>query len=62
MHKRSYRQMKREADERAKKDQDIFKERQLRIARDTIRMSPVMAKIMGGMTVEEAEKIIEESK
>ncbi len=37
---------------------DIAHRHQLRIARDTLRMSDAGAKIMGGMTKEEARKIL----
>lgn len=32
----------------------------LKIARDTLRMSDVMARVMGGMTKNEARRVIEE--
>ena len=36
----------------------VFEKHQLRIARKTLKMNDPMALIMGGMTKEEAEKII----
>ena len=36
------------------------KQHQLKIARQTLKMSPVMVKIMGGMTIEEAKQVIAE--
>lgn len=38
---------------------DVFKKHQLAIAKATLRMSDTGARIMGGMTKEEAKKIIE---
>lgn len=35
-----------------------FEKHQLRIARDTLRMNPVIVPVMGGMTIEEAEEIV----
>ena len=37
---------------------DVFQQHQLRIARQTLRMSDVGAQIMGGMTKEEARQFI----
>ena len=37
----------------------IFEKHQLKIAKNTLKMSDVGARIMGGMTKEEAKKIIE---
>ena len=36
----------------------IFEKHQLRIAQDTLRMTPAMARVMGGMTHEEAREVI----
>lgn len=41
---------------------DVFEKHQLAIAKKTLKMTPVMAKIMGGMTYEEAKKIVEKHK
>ena len=38
---------------------DIFDRHQLKIARQTLKYSDIGAKIMGGLTKEEARKIIE---
>ena len=40
------------------KNLSIPERHQLRIARDTMRMTPAMARIMGGPSVDEAIKII----
>ena len=37
---------------------DIFERRQLKIARDTLKMSDVGAMVMGGVTKAEAKEII----
>jgi len=37
---------------------NIFDKHQLRIAKDTLRMNDVAVKILGGMTKEEAVKVI----
>jgi len=36
----------------------VFDKHQLKIARDTLKMNDVMAKILGGMTKEEAREVI----
>ena len=36
----------------------VPEQNQLKIARDTLRMNDVMAKVLGGMTKEEAREII----
>ena len=41
-----------------KKTLSVFEQHQLKIAKDTLKMNPIMAKIMGGMTIEEAKVII----
>ena len=35
---------------------------QLRIARDTLKMSDIMAKVMGGMTKKEAKELLKKRK
>ena len=42
----------------AKKTLSVFDKHQLKIAKDTLKMSDVGAAIMGGMTKEEARQII----
>ena len=42
----------------AKKNLSVFDKHQLKIAKDTLKMSDVGAAIMGGMTKEEARQII----
>ena len=43
---------------RRKRELSVFDKHQLRIAKDTLRMSDVGARIMGGMTKEEARDVI----
>ncbi len=43
-----------------KKNLSVFEKHQLKIAKDTLKMSDSAVKIMGGMTKEEAKKIIKE--
>ena len=38
----------------------IPEQHQLKIAKKTLKMNPTMARIMGGMTYEEAQKIVKE--
>ena len=42
-----------------KKELSVFDHHQLKIARDTLKMSDIGARCMGGPTKEEARKIIE---
>ena len=37
----------------------IPEQHQLRVARDTLKMNDVMARVMGGMTKEEAREVIQ---
>lgn len=41
-----------------KKELDVFEKHQLKIAKQTLKYSDVGAMIMGGMTKEEARKVI----
>ena len=41
---------------------DIFKKHQLQIARKTLNMPDALIEIMGGMTKEEAKKVIRKNK
>ena len=45
-----------------KQKRSVARKHQLRIARDTLRMPNAIAKIMGGMTKEEARKILNEDR
>jgi len=40
---------------------DVFKKHQINIAKQTLKMNDVFARIMGGMTKEQARKILLES-
>ncbi len=37
---------------------DVFEKHQLKIAKATLKMDPVMARILGGMTIEQAEEVV----
>ena len=37
---------------------DIFEKHKLKIAKETLKMTPIMANIIGGMTYEEAKQIV----
>jgi len=41
-----------------KRKLSVPEKHQLKIAKDTLKMSPIMARIMGGMTIPEAKQII----
>ena len=41
---------------------DVFKDHQLKIARATLKMSDVGARIMGGMTKDEARELLKGAK
>lgn len=46
----------------AKRKLTVPEKHQLRIAKDTLRLSDIGARIMGGMTKEEARKIVNKNK